>query len=78
MVPKVFLQDFLPILGAPQPKIGKIWKLDPFGRLGQKDRIKIFGGRVTKIDKKSWSELLEPLASSSGSKYFLQVKILEI
>ncbi len=30
----------LPILGAPRSKIGKIWKLDPFGRnLGQNDQI---------------------------------------
>ncbi len=31
-VPKVSLQDFLPISSAPRPKIGNIWKLDTFGR----------------------------------------------
>ncbi len=44
MVPKVSLQDFLPILGAPRPKIDKIWKLDPFGRTWvQKTESKFLG-----------------------------------
>ncbi len=30
MVPKVSLQDFLPILGDPQLKIGKIWYIPGF------------------------------------------------
>ncbi len=31
VVQKVSLQDFLPILSDPQPKISKIWKRDTFG-----------------------------------------------
>ncbi len=57
MVPKVSLQDFLPILGALQPKIGKNLETRPiWSHLGQKDGIEIFGGRAAKMSKNSWRE----------------------
>ncbi len=37
--PKVTRQDFLPILGAPRPKIGKIWKLYTFGRISPGEKF---------------------------------------
>ncbi len=62
-------ETFGPILGAPRPKIGKIWKLDPFGRiLVKKNESKFLAVERPKWVKNPGGKLSRPILGAPRPK----------